>query len=313
MGSSSLNTGNVVNMQYQRSPIDNLKVFFKQKSLLSRLILINIGVFLLISIVNLINYLFQIESTGFYGPIVPYLALPSDLGSLSLKPWTLLTYMFSHESFFHLFFNMLVLYFGGSIFREYLSKRKLLSMYLLGGISGGLLYVISYNYFPVFQNSVAVSVAIGASASVLAILVAIATYVPNYHVHLLIIGKLRLKYLAIILVVIDIISIQGNNPGGHIAHIGGALYGFISIMFFKKGFDFSKWLSLPKISFRRGPRKSYSNPNYAKRPKTDEDYNRKRAANQAEIDKILEKISKSGYASLSKSEKEKLFKMSNKK
>ncbi len=300
-------------MQYQRSPIDNLKVFFKQKSLLSRLILINIGVFLLISIVNLINYLFQIESTGFYGPIVPYLALPSDLGSLSLKPWTLLTYMFSHESFFHLFFNMLVLYFGGSIFREYLSKRKLLSMYLLGGISGGLLYVISYNYFPVFQNSVAVSVAIGASASVLAILVAIATYVPNYHVHLLIIGKLRLKYLAIILVVIDIISIQGNNPGGHIAHIGGALYGFISIMFFKKGFDFSKWLSLPKISFRRGPRKSYSNPNYAKRPVTDEDYNRKRAANQAEIDKILEKISKSGYASLSKSEKEKLFKMSNKK
>ena len=186
-------------------------------------------------------------------------------------------------------------------------------MYLIGGISGGLLYVISYNYFPVFQNSVTVSVAIGTSASVLAILVAIATYVPNYHVHLLIIGKLRLKYLAIILVVIDIISIQGNNPGGHIAHIGGALYGFISIMFFKKGFDFSKWLSLPKISFRRGPRKSYSNPNYAKRPVTDEDYNRKRAANQAEIDKILEKISKSGYASLSKSEKEKLFKMSNKK
>lgn len=302
-------------MQYQRNPLEDIKIFFKQKSLLSKLILINIGIFLFVNIINLLFWLFQIEvnpETGL-SPIVEWFAVPSNLESLLGKPWSLLSYMFLQENFFHLFFNMLVLYFGGQIFQEYLNHKKLLSMYLCGGLSGGLLYVLSYNYFPVFENSVSNSVTLGASASVLAILIAVATYVPNYYVHLMIVGRIRLKYLAIILVVIDLISIQGGNPGGHIAHIGGAFWGFFYITLLKKGFDLSSLFKLSSFKTKRGPQKSYTNPNYGKRPITDEEFNRRSAGKQKEIDHILEKISKSGYTSLSKAEKEKLFKMSNKK
>lgn len=302
-------------MQYQRNPLEDIKNFFKQKSLLSRLILINVVVFLFVNIINLFLWLFQADTSSETGltPIVEWFAVPSNLELLIMKPWTLLTYMFLQENFFHLFFNMLVLYFGGQIFLEYLNQKKLLWMYIWGGISGGLLYVISYNYFPVFENAVISSVAIGASASVLAILVAIAAYVPNYYVHLMIFGRIRLKYLAIILVVMDLISIQGGNPGGHIAHIGGALWGFLYILLLKKGFDLSKLFNFSSYKVKRGPKRSYTNPNFKKRPVSDEEYNRRSTTKQKEIDKILEKISKSGYASLSKSEKEKLFKMSNKK
>jgi len=302
-------------MQYQRNPLEDIKSFFKQKSLLSRLILINVAIFLFVNIINLFLWLFQINTNSETGltPIVEWFAVPSNLELLLGKPWTLLTYMFLQENFFHLFFNMLVLYFSGQIFQEYLNHRKLLGMYMWGGISGGLLYVISYNYFPVFERAVMSSVALGASASVLAILVAIATYVPNYYVQLIIFGRIRLKYLAIILVVIDLISIQGGNPGGHIAHIGGAIWGFLYIILLKKGFDLNKLFSFSAFKSIRGPKKSYTNPNYGKRPVSDEDYNRRSASKQKEIDHILEKISKSGYASLSKAEKEKLFKMGNKK
>lgn len=303
-------------MQYQRNPFDDIKSFFKEKSLLSRLILINIVVFLFVNIINLFLWLFQINPDNGTGlsPVVEWFAVPSNPELLIQKPWTLLTYMFLQENFFHLFFNMLVLYFGGQIFQEYLNYKKLLGMYIWGGISGGLLYVLSFNYFPVFENAVISSVAIGASASVLAILIAIATYVPNYYVHLMIFGRVRLKYLAIILVVIDLISIQGGNSGGHIAHIGGAIWGFLYIILLKNGFDLGKKFSLSSFRTKRaGPKKSYTNPNYGKRPISDDAYNRKSATKQKEINLILEKISKSGYSSLSKAEKEKLFKMSNKK
>jgi membrane associated rhomboid family serine protease len=307
-------------MYYQNNPIENIKTFFRQKSVLSRLIIINIAVFVFVNIVTLFLWLFQVNSeiSNNLGisPIVYWFAVPSDINLLLSKPWTLFTYMFLQVNLFHIFFNMFVLYFGGRIFLEYLNSKKLLGTYIWGGIAGGLFYVLAYNIFPVFSNTVSISIALGASASVLAILVAISVYVPNYTVTLFLFGRMKLKYIALILVAIDILSIQGDNPGGHIAHLGGALWGFLYIYFLKKGFDFNNIIRFNKISgyFKtyKKPKKYYSKSYYSNRPLTDDEYNKRKAVNQEKIDEILDKISKSGYEKLTKEEKELLFKMSNK-
>ncbi len=299
-------------MQAYNSPIEEIKSFFKQRSLLSRLILINVAVFIL---TNLINLLFWLAQTGGETSLmVAWFAVPSNISDLILKPWTLLTYMFLQESFFHLFFNMIILYFSGRIFSEYLNSVKLLSVYIWGGLFGGLLFVITYNIFPVFQGAVYYSVPLlGSSAAVIAILVAIATHVPNYNIHLIIIGRVKLKHLAIFFIIIDVLSIQRGNAGGHISHLGGALWGFTYIWLLKNGYSMN-WsrFKLPKFSVRNKPRKAYTNPGKPKRPVSDDEYNRNKNKQQKEIDTILEKISKSGYSSLTKKEKELLFKNSNK-
>lgn len=303
---------------YQRNPLDDIKNFFKQRNILSNLIIINIAVFLAVNILNLIFWLFQVDYSQYMGisPAVYWLAVPADPNSLISRPWTIFTYMFLQEGFFHIFFNMFVLYFAGRIFLEYLSEKKLLSVYIWGGIAGALVYIIAFNAFPVFREYVPLSIALGASASVLAVLVAISTYVPNYTVVLFIFGRVKLKVLAIVLVVIDILSIQRGNPGGHIAHLGGALWGFSYIYLFQKGFDMSKLF--PNINWSKwfgslfsSKKSSYETRNFrGERPMTDEDYNLKKQKRQQKIDAILEKISRSGYDSLSREEKEFLFKES---
>jgi membrane associated rhomboid family serine protease len=308
--------------QYQ-NPLEDAKQFFRRKSILSRLIIINVGVFIIVNIINLFLMLFNVTNhpDGISGIslIAYYFAVPADLGSLVTRPWTLFTYMFLQEDFFHIFFNMIVLYFGGRIFLEYLNERKLLSTYILGGLSGGLFYILAFNVFPVFSESVYYSVALGASASVLAILVAAATYVPDYSVVLVLFGKVKLKYLALVVVLIDLLSISRGNAGGHIAHLGGAFWGFIYIWYFKKGTDLT--LNLSSMNFRKflkyftKPKDTtkYDTTANEGRPLTDEEYNYRRNNHQEKIDHILDKISKSGYSSLTKDEKELLFKSSNKK
>jgi rhomboid family protein len=308
---------------YNRNPLDEIKRFFKTGSVLQRLIIINLAVFLLVNIVSLVFWLLQINfQPGLsykLSPLAYYLSVPSDIGTLFQRPWTIITYMFLHQDFFHIFFNMWILYFGGKIFLEYLSQKKLLAVYIWGGIAGALLYILSFNIFPAFQQYLDHSVALGASASVLAILVAIATYVPNYTVVLFLLGRVKLKHLAIGLVVIDLLSIQRGNPGGHIAHIGGALLGFSYIRLLQKGTDMSDWLpnfSWKKIKayFTRTKSANFkTSRTRSPRPMTDTQYNKNRNQRQLKIDEILEKISKSGYDSLSKEEKETLFKASNKK
>ncbi len=308
---------------YYRNPLDEVKAFFKRKTILSRLILINLGVFIFVNLVSLFLWLFQVNSQTMeqfnISPLVYWLSVPADVNNLITRPWSIITYMFLQQNFFHLFFNMFVLYFGGRIFMEYLSQKKLLSTYIWGGILGALFFIISFNLFPVFESYTSLAIALGASASVLAILVAISTYVPNYTVNLLLFGRVKLKYIAIVLVVIDVLSIQRENPGGHIAHLGGAFWGFIYILMLKKGynmsffsniFDFKK-LFQPFLKPKK-PKQS-TTANYNERPITDDEYNYKRVQKQKRIDNILEKISKSGYESLTKEEKEFLFRMSNKK
>ncbi len=293
-----------------------IRNIFLGKTVLSRLILVNTIIFLLTAVVHLVSWLF-----GFHGPygltvLGSFLALPSDLHKLLLMPWTIFTYMFLHEGFLHWLFNMVMLYFGGILFTEYLSQRKLFMTYIFGGLAGAFFFVAAFNIFPVFQPVLHNSVALGASASILAIIVAISTYVPDYTVHLFLLGRIKLKWLAIAFVLLDILSIPANNPGGHIAHLGGALWGFVWALYLRRGTDFLRIFESVKIPDldpkKRKYRKFDTSRPASGRPMTDEEYNKKKAATQAEIDHILDKISKSGYASLTKAEKELLFKSSNK-
>ena len=302
---------------YQRTnPLEEIKVFFRQKSTLSQLILINIIVWIAIRILDAIFFLFASPDISI---LIQWLAVPADLGAFITRPWSILTYMFLQYDFFHILFNMLWLFWFGKIFTEYLSSKQLLSTYILGGFSGGFLYILTFNVFPAFQEVLPHSIALGASASVMAIVVAIAFYVPDFTINLLFLGRIKIIYIAIAYFIIDFIMINSGNAGGHIAHIGGALWGFMYIRLLKKGNDMSKIfdkLNLKRFSnfFLKNKKTKFRNVyTNNSRPMTDEDYNFDKAKKQEEIDKILEKISKSGYSSLTKKEKEFLFKVSNKK
>lgn len=291
--------------------IQDLKNQYKNGSALIKLIFVNVAVFLLVHIIGLFLWFFNIQHGAEL--IVSWLALPAGVTQILYKPWTILSYMFLHEQFFHIFMNMLILYFGGQIFLQFLNQKKLVSTYLLGGLSGGLLYILAFNLFPVFTPIKGISIALGASASVMGVLIAAATYVPNFVVRLIFIGNVKLKYIALFYIVLDVISIPKGNAGGHIAHIGGALFGFLYIQQLKKGNDFasgfSKLLDYLKALFK--PQKKMKVV-YKKGTKTrnDYEYNAQKNANQAKIDAILDKISKSGYDSLSKEEKAILFEQS---
>lgn len=303
--------------QFQRNPVEILKQVFLSRNIISRLILINTIVYLAVKLISTITWLFGAQSADVISSLGRWLALPSDLGDLALKPWTIFTYMFLQEGFFHLFFNMVLLYFGGLLFQEYLSKSKLLWTYILGGLSGALFFLLAFNLFPVFAGVRGDAMALGASASVLAILIAIATYVPDYNVHLFLIGKVKLKYVAIGMIALDLLSIQSNNAGGHIAHLGGAFWGFIYAYSLRNGNDLYKILEsikFPKIKWKSSKDSKFTTTRTESgKPMNDDEYNRRRSASQQEIDRILDKISRSGYSSLSKAEKEMLFKSSNKK
>ncbi len=283
-----------------------IKRLFDGRSALSKLLLINVCIFIFIQLINVCFFLFNVNPN--WNEVVSiskpahWLALPSDIDTLIQRPWTLVTYMFLHENFFHLFFNMIMLYFGGSLFVSFLGSKHLIYTYLLGGIFGGICYVVSFNIFPAFAGIKFFSVALGASASVLAILVAVATYIPKYVIQLFLFGKIKLGYLALILVFLDLLSIDKGNPGGHLAHLGGALWGFTFIAFYKSGLLKPK----PKLKIKKTKVKSQ------KRPLSDDEYNTIKQNNQKKIDAILDTISKKGYDALSKEEKDFLFNFRNK-
>lgn len=299
---------------------DRLKQSFKTASTLTRLIYINLGVFVLIKIISVVFFL--INRPDLDSTLIGYLALPAEPDVLLRRPWTILSYMFLHYDFFHILFNMLWLFWFGRIFLEYLDAKKLTAVYLMGGFFGGILFMIAYNIFPAFQNELSASVALGASAAVLAVVMAIAFYAPEYRVNLLFVGRVKIKYIAIASIVIDILSIKSGNAGGHIAHLGGALFGIIYATQISRGRDLLKGfnrlldglatLFKPRPKMRVKYKKNHERPENASRPETDIEYNARKAREQQEIDRILDKISRSGYGALSKEEKEKLFTSSKK-
>ena len=302
------------------SPLDELKSFFRKKDVLSRLILINVVTFTVINVVSLLFYLLNIDQAfvqeNGISRLAYYLSLPSDIFSFLLRPWSIITYMFVQEGVFHLFFNMLILYVGGQIFNRFIGASKLLSVYIISGITGALLYMLTFNIFPIFGDIVINSFAIGSSAAVLGIFIAAAAYVPNLEMNVIIFGNVKLKYIAILFIILDILNIRNGNSGGHIAHIGGALYGYLYINQLKKNIDYSLifnkyWQYLINIFHQKDSKTPFQKVHRNhKRPITDEEYLKSKNKTQAEINTILEKIKKSGYESLSSIEKQKLFKES---
>jgi membrane associated rhomboid family serine protease len=227
--------------------------------------------------------------------------------------------MFLHIDFWHILFNMLWLFWFGKIFLEFMDSRQLLVTYLVGGLAGGVLYILAFNAFPVFRNVLPESLALGASASVMAIVTAISFYAPNYSVQLILIGRVKIIYMALILFVIDFFAIPSGNAGGHLAHIGGALWGFSYVLMIKHGvlgpvFGRSGDIFTRMIKFFRPGKMhvSHKDPE-TRRSMTDDEYNLEKNIQQKRIDSILEKISKGGYDSLTREEKELLFKSSGKK
>lgn len=303
-----------------RNILDDLKKFFFSRNMLSRLLLINVSVFILAYLSQLYYYLFKItpDITICGSSITKFtfwLAVPSDTATLLMRPWTVFTYMFLHENFLHILFNMIVFYFGGTLFMQYLGGKKLLSTYILGGLTGTLFYILAFNFFPVFSEIKNCSIALGASASVIAVLVAIAFYIPDFRVNLFMVFRVKLKYIALALIIIDLFSISKENPGGHIAHLGGALWGFIYIISLKKNKGlYSIFNPIRKLFNNLIKPKPKLRVEYKKeRPLSDDEYNRIRTEKQKKMDAILDKISKNGYDSLSKEEKEFLFSSGNKK
>jgi Uncharacterized membrane protein (homolog of Drosophila rhomboid) len=290
---------------------DEIKLTFRNGSNLTRLIYINIAVFVLITIVAVIGFLLNNQEIS--GKTLDLFSVPASFHVLLSRPWTLITYMFTHKDIWHILFNMLWLYLFGRIFLEYLDERKLAAVYLLGGISGALVYILAFNFFPAFKGVVADSVAIGASASVMAIVIAIAAYVPDYTVQLFIFGRIKIKYLALGIFILTSIMDFSVNSGGKLAHIGGAFFGYFYIINLKHGHDigkgFNRIIDFFVTLFR--PRKKLKVTH--KKVATEYEYNKIKVEHQKLINNILEKISKGGYDCLTKEEKETLFKESQKK
>jgi membrane associated rhomboid family serine protease len=285
--------------------LDEIKESFRNGSYLTRLIYINIAVWIAIRIVYI--FFFLSGSSGF--ELMEWLALPASLKLLIFRPWTLFTYMFLHFEFLHILFNILWLYWFGRIFLEYHNQKKLLSVYILGGLAGGIFYMLAYNLFPVFQQSVPSSQLLGASASVIAIVIAISVYVPNHTINLMFIGPVKIKWIAVVSVVLYIIGLSGTNAGGDFAHLGGAFWGWLYMSQLMKGRNIaSSFDSVSDYIFTWFKPSKRMNVKYGS-AKREYDYNRKKNVKQENINKILDKIGKSGYDSLTKEEKDMLFKM----
>ena len=295
------------------SIIDDIKFNLRTGNNVLRFVIINAGIFILLGLLSLIDNLFKL------GGIIQfhdYFTFPSSPVWWLRKPWSLISYMFLHQDLFHLLGNMIMLYFGGRIFTEFLGNQRIVALYFAGGLAGALLYMLLYNTIPMFADAGINANLIGSSAAVLAIFFAIASYLPNYEVSLILIGPVRLKYIALFLFILDLLSIDQSNPGGHIAHIGGALFGIAYATGLRKGYDFTT--SFNKMvdavanlfSDRKKSNATRMKVSY-KENNTQKTKAAKIAKNKQEvIDAILDKISKSGYDSLTKEEQETIFKMS---
>ncbi len=289
--------------------------FSRRDNALIQLILLNVLVFAALIVLRTI---FTVSSlSGYYPAVMRQFELSSDPMVLVRHPWTILTYAFTHEGFFHILFNMLNMYWFGQLVREYLGDRRLVSLYILGALAGAAVFLLSYNFIPAFQPQVGVPM-IGASAAVTAIIVAGATLLPDYTFQLFILGSVKIKWIAAVVVLVSLAGVNGGNPGGEIAHLGGALLGFVFIKQLQAGRDLGtpvqaigNWFSnlvaeKPAMRASRDPRRPA--PVAATTAATG---SRKAAAPMPEeVDLILDKISRSGYESLSKEEKQKLFKAS---
>jgi membrane associated rhomboid family serine protease len=281
-----------------------------------QLIIINVVIFVVFGVLMVILQVSQFDSL--WEAIHNQFAIPARFSEFVTRPWTIITYMFMHDlsGILHILFNMLVLYWFGRLFVEYLGSDKLVALYLLGGIAGAVAYLIAYNTIPFYtgraqEHAIAM---VGASASINAIVVATATLLPNYTFFLMFFGPVKIKYIAGITVFLSFLGTVGSNAGGNIAHLGGALIGFVYMKQLQSGVNWGGWITITieffKDLFKAKPRVKVS---YRKEgSSTTPIKNQPGKPSQDELDAILDKISAGGYESLTKEEKEKLFNASKK-
>lgn len=319
----------------QRTVVDDIKDFFRGGSMLKWLMVVNIGIFLLVHLIGLFIYFAQgdagiIQYYNSFDSYVNVLASTTNLEMMLFKPWSLITHMFLHMSFSHIFFNLLLLFIYGRMIQQFLGEDKILPLYILGGLSGWLVMTICFNIFPVFATANALGVpALGASAAVWALAAAITTHRPNLEMQLYFFIPVKLKWVTIIFLALNLVTISnGTNPGGKIAHLGGALFGFLAMWQYQKGRDwfsgFNRIWAMTKAVFtpsrKRKPkmrveykRTQSSSASRSTRPKSTQRKKQEPSPGmnqQQKVDAILDKISQSGYESLTKAEKEFLFKFS---
>lgn len=280
----------------------------------AQLIIINVVIFLVIGVISVIGLVSKATELSDF--IYRQFTIPPTFAEYLTRPWTLVTYMFAHDRWdiFHILFNMLGLYWFGKLFVEYLGSDKLVAVYISGGLAGGLLYLLMFNTVPFFVERSGFNGMVGASAAVFAVMVAAATLLPNYTFFLLFFGPIRIKYIAAIYVVISFLGTTQDNAGGNIAHLGGALIGFVYIKQLQAGVNWGLWITVTidwfKDLFKSKPKVKVTYRGEERTSKKPSAPTSK--ASQAEIDVILDKISDRGYESLTKEEKEKLFNASKK-
>lgn len=293
--------------------LDDLKLEYRIGGITQKLIFWNVGLFAIPLIIFSLLTLFDVHLPFLRWDISntdDLFSVSSNPADLLWKPWSLITYAFLHAGFFHLLFNMMVLYFSGRIFLTFFTQKQMFGLYILSAIFAALMFILSYNTIPLLQQFNGKMV--GASAAIMAILVATAVYAPYYQVRLFLFGTVKLWHIAAVLMVLDLINVSVENHGGHVAHLAGALFGFIFVRSLQNGTDLSRGVS-GIIEFFQNlfkPKKKtnfkvHRNPQaQAKRPT-----GKPKDITQQQIDDILDKISKSGYDSLTKEEKEFLFKV----
>ena len=299
----------------------SIKQRFTSASMLMKIIYINIAVFIAIRLAAIVCILFNIDVQS----IESVVALPHSFSLLAYRPWTAITYMFAHYDVLHILFNMLWLYWFGRIFLFSSTPKQMVVLYFYGGLAGGLLYILAYSYLPYFVGKSALL--IGASASIMAIVVVAAIRHHDYNLRLLFIGNVQLKWIAIVTIAIDLLSVTDINSGGHIAHIGGAIMGAIYALALNRGTDITRHVNAAIDSIASlFSRDRVSKPRRVKKPKaskepkksaeketpkataTADDTDNK--ADQAELDAILDKVKRSGYSGLTDEEKKRLFDVS---
>jgi len=282
---------------------DFKKAWSKEDNGLIKIILINIIIFVSISILEV--FITLSGGGSLFRIVINKLMLPASFTTFILQPWSLISYFFLHQSFGHILWNMLFLYWFGKIIHDNIGNNAVISLYILGGIIGGLSYMALFNIIPFYGDRVSESLMLGASAGVFSVVAGSATLLPNYTFYLLFLGPVRIKYIALFYILLSFFDVTGSNAGGEIAHIGGALIGYLFIKQLQNGVNMGDGV-IKIINLFNRKNSSKKEKEFTINKETNFDIS------QDEIDKILDKISESGYSSLSKKEKEKLFNASKK-
>ena len=291
---------------------EKLRAAYRAADIVKKFIYINVAVYIILVFIAVFCRLFN--EPGVAVDVKRWFELPASVAMLLRRPWTLFTYMFLHADVMHILWNMFALYVFGGLFLNSFSVRHFVGTYLLGGVAGALFFVLAYNIFPYFADVVNVSYLVGASASVLAIVAATAVRSPNCRINLLLIGSVKLSTFGLITVLISLFMLSGSNAGGNFAHIGGAAAGALFALMLGRGVDFTAllngaldWVAALAKRFKRkrqkGPKFTAARGGRA----SDYEYNARKKASDDEVDRILEKIKRGGYASLSDEEKRRLF------